>query len=162
MKKTDKKTGKSIEFALRQLLRDGTAGTHDDICQSLQKQGLEANQPKISRLLHKLGAIKVTNEAGENIYRLPHEHGLMHELNMTSAKQIPAKQWLIDIVHNETLIVIHTTPGAANLIAREVDLHQAKLGILGTIAGDDTIFIVPKQIKQLKQIIEGIKKLLAL
>jgi transcriptional regulator of arginine metabolism len=157
-----KKTRKNIEFALRQLLRDGTIGTHEGLCQALEKQGYEVNQPKISRLLHKLGAIKVTNEAGENIYRLPHEHGLMHEMNFPTAPPVSFKQWLLDISHNGSLIVIHTTPGAANMLAREIDLHQLKLGILGTIAGDDTIFIAPKKVKEIGELVEGIKKLLGL
>jgi transcriptional regulator of arginine metabolism len=152
---------KSIGFALRQLLLEGNVGTHDDICNALKKQGFSVNQPKVSRLLHKIGAVKVVNQEGQNIYRLPHEQGLMHELNRPSAK-LPVKQLVIDIICNAALIVIHTSPGAAGLVAREIDIHHLKLGIMGTIAGDDTIFIAPKDVKHIKQVVEGIKSILEL
>ena len=156
MKKPQEKTAKNIDFALRQLLMEGKAGTHEDICQALEKQGFSVNQPKISRLLHKLGAIKVTNQEGDNIYRLPHEHGLMHELHITS-RRLSAMQWILDIDHNANLIVVHTTPGAAAIVAREIDLHHVRLGVLGCIAGDDTIFVAPKEVKQIKQVIDNMK-----
>jgi transcriptional regulator of arginine metabolism len=159
--KLPKQTRKNIDFALRQLLLEGSASTHEDICNSLEKQGFSVNQPKISRLLHKIGAIKVTDPDGQNIYRLPHAHGLMHELNTPAAK-FPLKQSIINIDHNTALIVIHTLPGAAALVAREIDLHHSNLGILGSIAGDDTIFIAPKEAKNIKQIIEKIRSILQL
>lgn len=151
----------TLGSALRQLLLEGNVGTHEDICHALQKMGFIVNQPKISRLLHKLGAVKVTNEEGQNIYRLPHEHGLIHELNRPIMR-FPAKQWVLDVVNNAALIIIHTTPGAAGLIAREIDRHQLTLGTLGCIAGDDTIFIAPKEIKKIEKIMAAIKLILDL
>lgn len=160
MKKPSRKdANKNVDFALRQLLLEGRVGTQDEICQALQKQGYQINQTKVSRLLNQIGAVKIVNHDGQNIYRLPHEHGLMHELT-NPATRLPIKQWLIDIVSNQSLIVIHTTPGAAALIAREIDFNQLNLGILGSIAGDDTIFVAPKDVNKIKQVIDGIKKLL--
>ena len=153
-------SSKNIDFALRQLLLEGNVGTHDEICKALQKQGFNANQTKVSRLLNQIGAVKVINQEGQNIYRLPHEHGLLHELNMQTSR-LPTKQWVIDIVCNSSLIVIHTTPGAAALIAREIDMQQLKLNILGSIAGDDTIFVAPKDTKNIKQVVEAIKDILS-
>lgn len=158
---TQKPDNKNLSYALRQLLLEGKAGTHEDICKTLEKQGYIVNQPKISRLLTKIGAIKIQNEEGQNIYRLPHEHGLMHEFNRPSSK-FAIKEWVIDIVSNSHLIVIHTTPGAAGLVAREIDINHLKLGIMGTIAGDDTIFIAPKDVKNIKRIIDGVKAILDL
>lgn len=161
MKKTIGKKGHpSIGTALRQLLLEGNVGTHEEICQALLKQGFSINQPKISRLLHKLGAVKVVNFQGQHTYRLPHEQDLIHELNPPA--KFSAKQWVIDVVNNAALIIIHTTPGAAGLIAREIDRHQLALGILGSIAGDDTIFIAPKDITKTTKIVEDIKNTLEL
>lgn len=153
------KRAKNIDFALRQLLLEGDVGTHEEIAHALTKQGFAINQPKISRLLHKIGAIKVTGANGQNIYRLPHEHGLMHELTRPTIK-LSANQLILSIDNNHAMIVIHTLPGAANIVAREIDLHRINLGILGSIAGDDTIFIAPKDLKVVKQTIEKIKTVL--
>ena len=54
----------------------------------------------------------------------------MHEFTIPQVKAM-VKQWIIDVVSNHTLIIVHTTPGAAGLVAREIDLHQTHLGILG-------------------------------
>ncbi|MGL5799533.1 MAG: transcriptional regulator ArgR, partial [Plesiomonas sp.] len=53
------------------------------------------------------------------------------------------KNLVLDVDYNSALIVIHTSPGAAQLIARMLDSLGKAEGILGTIAGDDTIFITP-------------------
>ena len=85
----------------------------------------------------------------------------MHELNMPSAKT-SVRQWILDVVSSKTLIVVHTTPGAGGLVAREIDLHQLELGILGTIAGDDTVFIAPKEERDIKKMMKAIIDLLEL
>jgi transcriptional regulator of arginine metabolism len=151
-----KQPAKNISFALRQLLLEGQAGTQEAICKALEKQGFSVNQSKVSRLLNKIGAIKISDPQGNNLYRLPHEHGLAHELHHSTTK-VSTQSWVLDVVSNGVLIVIHTTPGAAGLVARDLDLHHLELKILGSIAGDDTIFVAPKDIKQIKSIIEKIK-----
>lgn len=153
-----KPTTKNISFALRQLLLDGQTGTQEAICKALEKKGFSVNQSKVSRLLNKIGAIKVSDPQGNNIYRLPHEHGLAHELVHPSTKA-STQSWVLDVVSNGVLIVIHTMPGAAGLVARDLDLHRQELKILGSIAGDDTIFVAPKDVKQIKQSVEKIKTL---
>ena len=55
----------------------------------------------------------------------------------------PLKNLVLDVDYNDMLIVIKTSPGAAQLIARLLDSIGKSEGILGTIAGDDTIFITP-------------------
>jgi len=157
MKPTQKiKTGNSISFALKELLLEGSVGTQDEICQALKKQGFPTNQSKVSRLLNKIGAVKITDQHGRSIYRLPHAYGLVHELSSNTEKYA-LSHLILDVVNNAALIVIHTTPGAAGMVAREIDLHHVELGALGAIAGDDTIFVAPKDLKAIKQVIESIK-----
>lgn len=155
-KRLSQKMGKTIDFTLRQLLLNEAVGTHQEVCDSLKKQGINVNQSKVSRLLHKIGAVKVIDQNGQNIYRLPHEHGLMHEINISVSK-FPYKQVVISIEHNSQLIMVQTTPGAASLIAREIDLHRLALGVMGSIAGDDTIFVAPKEVKSIKAVIEKLR-----
>ena len=49
----------------------------------------------------------------------------------------------MEVGHNSALVVIHTGPGAAQVIARLLDSLGKAEGILGVVAGDDTIFITP-------------------
>jgi transcriptional regulator of arginine metabolism len=133
----------STTHVLREILLKGNAGTQSDIQQELEKYDISISQSKISRLLHHLGAVKIVDHEGKTHYRLPHETGLIHELTSSQEKTL-VRQWVLDITANETLIIMHTTPGAAAMVARMLDQHRMDLDILGTIAGDDTIFIAPK------------------
>lgn len=149
----------SATYLLRDILLQGNARTQAEIQQELEKQGIPCSQPKISRLLHQIGAVKIIDSQGKTQYRLPHEAGLIHELTSPQEKAL-IQQWILDVTANETLIILHTTPGAAGMVARILDQQRINLGILGTIAGDDTIFIAPKSSAQIAVIAHKIKELL--
>lgn len=139
--------------ALRTLLMGREAGTQEDICIALEKKGYEINQSKVSRLLRKIGAIKVVNAKGQTIYSLAREPA-------PPSMDTPLRELILDVVANETLIVIFTSPGSASMVARVLDYVQVSTQILGTIAGDDTIFIAPKSIKEIQKLQQEIKALL--
>jgi len=151
----------STTSALRTLLLEGKAHTQSEIRQELEQMGISISQPKISRLLNQIGAVKLVDGQGKTQYKLPHESGLIHELSSPQEKKI-IKQWILNIASNESMIIIHTTPGAASMVARIIDMHRIELGTLGTIAGDDTIFIAPKSDKNLEASIQKISQLLNL
>ena len=138
--------------AISEILQKGAASTQQDICQSLEKKGFSINQSKVSRVLHKLGAIKVKNAQGQISYRLPKD--LAPPLTQT-----PLTQLIIRIDANENLIVIQTSPGSASLIARMLDFQNSESEILATLAGDDTIFVAPKSIHRIQQALTEVKKL---
>ncbi len=135
---------------LREILAKKGAGTQEDLRTELEKQGFEVNQSTISRNLRKLGAIKIFNPSGDACYKLPDEEVL-------PAVESSLSDLVIEIVHNDTLIVIHTRPGSASLIARNLDHFDAG-NILGTIAGDDTIFVAISSGRSLKRIVSELKK----
>lgn len=140
--------------ALKTLLISGKVGTQDEIKHALEEQGYQINQSKISRLLRKLGAVKVSNELKQIIYTLPREPAPPASKNILS-------ELIISINTNETLIVIRTSPGSASLIGRMLDHNGAELNILGTVAGDDTVFIAPSSVKKLDKTLLAIKSFLA-
>lgn len=123
--------------AFKTLLREEKFSSQGEIVQALQEQGFYSiNQSKISRMLTRFGAVRTRNAKMEMVYCLPSELGVPD----TSS---PLKNLVLDIDHNEAVVVIHTSPGAAQLIARLLDSLGKAEGILGTIAGDDTIFTTP-------------------
>lgn len=136
--------------ALKQILLSGDAGTQEEIVNSLLQKGYDVNQSKISRLLRKIGAVKVTNEHKLIVYTLPLEPAPPTSKNILS-------QLITNISYNEVTIVIHANPGSASLIARLLDHHRQELNILGTVAGDDTLFITPTSIKEIKATVNAIK-----
>lgn len=150
---TKQKPDQSLSSALQLLLTEESAGTQEEICYALQIQGYEVNQTKISRLLRKLGAVKVRDERGKIVYWLPKEPP---PPEMSS----PVSSLIIDIVANESLILVHTSPGSASLVARLLDYQHRETEILGTVAGDDTIFVAPKSVRQIAKTLKEVRNLL--
>jgi len=145
------KTAVNLIDALKTLLSEGIAGTQEEIKNALQSRGIEVNQSKISRILRKIGAVKMVDEEGESVYSLP-RNGLPPSTHSSLS------QLIVSIVANETLIVIHTNPGSAPLIGRLLDHQTQELFLLGTVAGDDTIFVVPQSIQQIDKTLQAVKE----
>ena len=130
--------------ALRKLLSGGEISTQEDLVEELNRQHFQVTQSTISRDLRRLGAIKVSDNTGRIVYRLP------DDVISPPVSSSGLKGLLQDIQLNGTMIVLHTTPGSASLVARHLDQTKPE-GILGTIAGDDTIFVAPASMKKIEQ-----------
>lgn len=136
--------------ALKKILESGKNSSQEEIREILEAKGHDVNQSTISRDLKKLGALKGTDSKGRTTYRLSEK---VLEANFVAQS---LGDLILNINHNDSLIVIQTTPGSASLIARQLDISRPA-GILGTIAGDDTIFIAPSKEISIKQTIAAIR-----
>jgi transcriptional regulator of arginine metabolism len=136
--------------ALRKLLATGDSSTQEDLVEALHSQKYSVTQSTISRDLRRLGAIKAQDSSGRTVYRLPDDPSVASFVPSPGLKGL-----LIDIQHNGAMIVLHTTPGSASLVARHLDQTKPE-GILGTIAGDDTIFVVPASMKKIIETVQAI------
>lgn len=112
--------------AILQLVRDRPMRTQQQLARALGDQGFAATQATVSRDLQELGLVRTG--AG---YRLDQQVSAVSEL-VLSIRQV------------EFLAVIRTPPGTANLVARAIDESEIE-DIAGTVAGDDTIFVVLAQ-----------------
>lgn len=143
----------NLTRTFKELLNQERFGSQSEIVDALKKQGFTGiNQSKISRMLSKFGAVRTRNTKMEMVYCLP------NELSVPNTSS-PLKNLVLDIDHNAMLIVIKTTPGAAQLIARLLDSIGKSEGILGTIAGDDTIFVTPTNDKPIDELLQNIQRL---
>lgn len=113
MKHNDKQ--EKLAKAFKALLKEERFGSQAEIVTALQEMGFEnINQSKVSRMLSRFGAVRTRNAKMEMVYCLPVELGVP----TTSS---PLKNLVLDVDHNGALVVIHTSPGAAQLIARLLD-----------------------------------------
>ncbi len=148
-------TGKTDNLlaVFKELLSQERFGSQSEIVAALQELGFtNINQSKVSRMLSKFGAVRTRNTRMEMVYCLP------TELSVPNTSS-PLKNLVIDIDHNDFVIVVKTSPGAAQLIARLLDSVGKAEGILGTIAGDDTIFITPTKGTSISTLIGNIQPL---
>jgi len=135
--------------ALRGLLEEGEISTQEELVEALRSRQFLVTQSTISRDLSRLGAVKARDTSGRIVYRLP------EELTPAPGATTDLKGLLVNVEHNGSLIIIHTTPGSASLVAHQLDKSKPE-GILGTIAGDDTIFVAPRSLKSIEETIQAI------
>ncbi|ALA24047.1 arginine repressor [Piscirickettsia salmonis] len=146
------KNRNKILEAVQQLLSDESMSSQEEICRSLAAQNFTVSQSKVSRLLRQCGAVKVQKD-GRLVY------GLSKELSPPASDSALA-HLVLSIEHNEVMVVLHTSPGAAQLVARLLDFHPKHSDILGTLAGDDAIFVSPRSIKNIEKLYLEIRQLL--
>lgn len=132
-------TSRNRADVLRELLVSGKLSTQEELVEALQNKGFVLTQSTMSRDLKRLGAIKGTDVSGKTTYRLPDiATSPLPDMSTQGLRAL-----ILDIRHNGSLIVLHTPPGSASLIAHHLDKVKPE-GVLGTIAGDDTIFVAPR------------------
>lgn len=135
MKTHDKQD--NLVRSFKALLKAESFGSQSEIVEALKQEGFDnINQSKVSRMLTKFGAVRTRNAKMEMVYCLPAELGVP-----TASSSL--RELVLDVGYNNALVVINTGPGAAQLIARLLDSLGKSEGILGVVAGDDTIFITP-------------------
>lgn len=139
---------------LRELIREGEAYTQDDLCKALKQRKFDVTQSTISRDLRRIGAVKSTNSEGDIVYNLPNETQGYLPLQVSHT----LGGLLMGIECNESMIVLHTAPSSASLVARHLDSMRQELGILGTIAGDDAIFVAPASSRKIPSLMKRIKE----
>ena len=139
--------------AFRQLLKDESCGSQSQIVSVLQEQGFDnISQSKVSRMLSRYGAVRARNARNDLVYCLPPEMGKLDA-------NISVRDLVEEVANNGTLIVIKTSPGAAQMVARLLDSISRAEGILGCVAGDDTIFVAPADMKEITVIQDSIEEL---
>jgi len=120
---------------LIEYLRDGLAATQDEIVKRLAAEGFAATQATVSRDLDDIGAVR-RHENGHIVYALPDRNG-----PPVGFGQRVFGELVRDVASSGNLVVIRTFPGMASTVAAVLD-SSSIAGILGTIAGDDTVFAV--------------------
>ena len=125
--------------AIRRILWGQRVGTQEELRALLVREGHDVTQATLSRDLARMGARRVSLSSGGSAYELV-DAPIAHY----QAELIRIRDLVIDVQDGETLVVVKTRAAAAGPVAAALD--RARLPeILGTVAGDDTIFIAPRR-----------------
>ena len=123
------------------LIQAKPVGTQEDLRALLESSGVPATQSSVSRDLEELGVVKQRGH-----YILPVKNGA-------------ASRGLLSLDHaGDVLVVARTVPGLASAVAVEIDA-AAIPEIVGTLAGEDTIFIAVREAKAQRTTIRKVWKL---
>ena len=125
--------------AIRAALADHDVSNQQQLGELLAAAGYVVTQATVSRDLDAIGAEKVRQANGASRYMVIDERSAFTGNHEAVARAIA--EYAESIVPSGDLVVLKTPPGAAHLVASAID-HSAIDGVLGTIAGDDTLLIV--------------------
>jgi len=120
------------------LIRAKRIGTQEELRSELERSGVPATQSSVSRDLDDLGVVK-----HHGFYALPQANG-------------DAARGLVSLdVAGDVLVVAKCLPGRASAVAVEID-DAAISAIVGTLAGEDTIFIATQDQKSQRAVMKKI------
>ncbi|HWP82499.1 MAG TPA: arginine repressor [Bacteroidota bacterium] len=142
---------KKRQFLIKQIIAHQPIASQEDLCRVLRKAGFNVTQATLSRDLKELGIARVHTPQGVK-YELRPE---MEERRLQSIVGYEVES----VDANEAFVVIKTLPGRAQGVASIIDsLHHPY--ILGTLAGDNTIFVTPTSTKKTGEILRFLRDLM--
>ena len=143
-KYTNMKVKNSRLEALRLIISSQQLGSQDELLAALQKEGFKLTQATLSRDLKQLKVAKAASMSGNYVYVLPNETMYKRVSTPNSIREMLKVPGFVSINFSGNMGVIKTRPGYASSIAWNID-NSDITEIIGTIAGDDTIFVVIKE-----------------
>ena len=135
-------------MAIKQIITTKPIRSQEELRKELGRAGWKVTQATLSRDLRDLGVARLAMPEGMR-YAL---HPESEDRRMTAflAYEI---EW---VEANESLIVMRTLPGRAQGVAEVLDsLHLPD--VLATLAGDNTIFIMPRSVTKIPQLVKRLK-----
>ncbi len=130
------------QHRIAKLLAEQAVTSQPQLVDLLSAEGVTATQATVSRDLQDLGAVRVRVAGGDTVYAIP---------------ELPAEQrapedhlrrvfgdWVVEVNPSGNLVVLRTPPGSAHVVGSALD-RAGLPGVLGTVAGDDTLIVVVTQ-----------------
>ena len=127
------------QHVLARLLGQQAVSSQTQLVDLLAAEGIVATQATVSRDLEDVGAVKVRTPSGDSVYAIP-EYPIERVAPPDHLRRVLG-EWVVEVVASHNLVVLRTPPGSAHVVGSAVD--RASLdGVIGTVAGDDTLFVV--------------------
>ena len=140
---------------IREIIDSKNIETQFQLTDELRKYDLNVTQATVSRDTKELGLIKVA--AGENTFRYSFPVGIVAGNGMERAKKM-LNDNVTKMDFSDNLLVLRTYPGMAQGVASCLDGLGWK-EIIGTVAGDDTVFVAIKNKNDSQDVMERLKNL---
>ena len=133
------KTKKERILVIKRLITSKKLSNQEELLEALRAAGYELTQATLSRDLKEIRVGKMPDAEKGNIYVLHQQ--LTAAERKPSAPKMPAES-VISVAFSNNLCIMRTLPGFAPSVAIYID-YSSLLEIIGTIAGDDTILVIP-------------------
>lgn len=139
------------QLLIKEILNSRPINNQEVLGKILKTEGIEVTQATLSRDFAELGVVRSFTDSG-----------VRYVLNSTeSGKQIQKLIGfeILSVTSNENMVLIRTLAGRAQGVAHYVDRLNRK-EILGTLAGDDTVLIIPDTLNNIMRVEELIKDMM--
>lgn len=143
---------------LKMLISSNELGSQEEVLNALAKEGFNVTQATLSRDFKQLKVAKAASMNGKYVYVLPNETMYRRVASPRTASEMLGIPGYRSINFSGNMAVIRTRPGYASSIAYNIDNSHIE-EILGTIAGDDTIFLVIKEGATNDDVIKGLSSI---
>jgi transcriptional regulator of arginine metabolism len=120
-----------------EIISDYVIETQDDLIEKLKESGYPVTQATVSRDIKQLGLVKTATKDGGYKYTSPKSESASNENKLKTIM----RETIVNAQNAQNIIVVKTFSGMANAAAAVLD-SLAEEAVVGSIAGDDTIFIV--------------------
>ena len=137
------------QLAIKEILSSRQIASQDALRLELRKRGFEVTQATLSRDLRELGVGRVSSGGGSHYVLQP-------EAEVELLRPVVGAQ-VLSLKANENLIVIRTLPGCANAVGEFLDAQNPG-DIIGTIAGDNTLLVIPQSNQRTKHVMEFLRE----
>ena len=155
MKVKNKRHAKILE-----LVRDNDIETQDELTLYLNAAGFKTTQATVSRDIKELGIIKISGKGSKYKYALPHSAHRDSRHISEKYKSI-LRETVIKVDYAINTVVVNTYPGMAAAAAAAID-GIGNENMIGSLAGDDTIFIVMRSEKLAMEFTENFRTTLGM
>lgn len=140
------------QFKILEIINENSVETQEDLAERLKNAGFAVTQATVSRDIRELKLTKVSDENGGQKYAV-----MSNDALIISERFIRVfKDGVVSMNFAQNIIVIKTLTGMAMAVAAALD-SMSNSEIIGSIAGDDTIFCVVKSEKHAVRLIERLK-----
>jgi len=126
--------------AIHRIIGKNKISSQDELMSLLAKEGIEATQATVSRDMKEMRIVKMHSPGGGHFYSVPTD--LLHVVPSTDGKHILSS--ILSMEFSGCFAVVKTRPGYANMMGAIID-SNAPTGVMGTIAGDDTLLIIMRE-----------------
>ena len=141
--------------ALKMLISSMELSSQEEVLKELEKEGFKLTQATLSRDLKQLKVAKAASMNGKYVYVLPNETMYRRVTTPRKATEMMQRSGYVSVNISGQLAIVKTRPGYASALAYDIDNSDSHY-ILGSIAGDDTIFIALREGASRGQVLEAL------
>ncbi len=145
------------QMRIVEIVKNELVATQEDLAERLRREGINVTQATVSRDIKELQLVKVPTGDGRYRYAVPddrqpgaHSERLLRIL----------RECVTGYDHSENMVVIHTLAATAPSVAEAVDSINAE-EVIGTLAGERTVFIVVRPKEAVPRFLDRLARLLS-